>query len=48
VRDEGGFDRIKDIQFYNVAAFGLGYDTIKKPDQSPHAPRRFVVPHGKL
>ena len=24
VRDEGGFDRIKDIQFYNVAAFGLG------------------------
>lgn len=34
VRDEGGFDRIKDIQFYNVAAFGLGYDTIKKPNQT--------------
>jgi hypothetical protein len=29
VRDEGGFDRIKDIQFYDVAAFGLGYDLIK-------------------
>ncbi len=31
VRDEGGFDRIKDIQFYDVAAFGLGYDFIKQP-----------------
>lgn len=31
VRDEGGFDRIKDIQFYDVAAFGLGYDLIKQP-----------------
>lgn len=31
VRDEGGFDRIKDIQFYDVAAFGLGYDMIKQP-----------------
>ena len=31
IRDEGGFDRIKDIQFYNVAAFGLGYDLIKEP-----------------
>lgn len=30
-RDEGGFDRIKDIQLYNVAAFGLGYDVIKEP-----------------
>lgn len=34
VRDEGGFDRIKDIQFYNVAAFGLGYDLIKAPKQT--------------
>jgi putative salt-induced outer membrane protein YdiY len=31
VRDEGGFDRVKDIELYNVAAFGLGYDFIKKP-----------------
>jgi putative salt-induced outer membrane protein YdiY len=34
VRDEGGFDRIKDIEFYNVAAAGLGYDFIKKPTQT--------------
>jgi len=33
VRDEGGFDRIKDIQFYNVAAAGFGYDVIKHPKQ---------------
>jgi putative salt-induced outer membrane protein YdiY len=31
VRDEGGFDRIKDIQFYDVAAAGFGYDLIKQP-----------------
>lgn len=31
VRDEGGFDRVKDIDLYNVAAFGLGYDIIKEP-----------------
>jgi putative salt-induced outer membrane protein YdiY len=31
-RDEGGFDRVKDIQLYNVAAFGLGYDVVKKPN----------------
>jgi putative salt-induced outer membrane protein YdiY len=31
VRDEGGFDRIKDIELYNVAAFGIGYDLIKAP-----------------
>lgn len=30
VRDEGGFDRVKDIQLYNVAAFGVGYDVIKE------------------
>lgn len=34
VRDEGGFDRVKDIQFYNVAAAGLGYDVIKAPKQT--------------
>lgn len=31
VRDEGGFDRVKDIDLYNVAAFGVGYDLIKEP-----------------
>jgi hypothetical protein len=31
VRDEGGFDRVKDIELYNTAALGLGYDFIKKP-----------------
>lgn len=31
VRDEGGFDRVKDIDLYNVAAFGLGYDFVKEP-----------------
>ena len=30
VRDEGGFDRVKDIDLYNVAAFGVGYDLIKE------------------
>jgi Protein of unknown function, DUF481 len=34
VRDEGGFDRIKDIQFYNVAAAGLGYDFVKEAKQT--------------
>ena len=33
LRNEGGFDRIKDIQFYDVAAFGLGYDLVKRPKQ---------------
>ncbi len=28
-RDEGGYDNVKDITFYNVAAVGLGYDFIK-------------------
>lgn len=30
VRDEGGFDRVKDISLYNVAGAGLGYDFIKE------------------
>ena len=34
VRDEGGFDRIKDIQFSDVAAFGVGYDFIKQPNHT--------------
>lgn len=28
-RDEGGFDNVKGIEFYNVAAAGLGYDFIQ-------------------
>ncbi|HVU25541.1 MAG TPA: DUF481 domain-containing protein [Opitutus sp.] len=31
VRDEGGFDRIKDIQLYDVAGGGLAYNFIKEP-----------------
>jgi putative salt-induced outer membrane protein YdiY len=31
VRDEGGFDRVKDINLYNTAAAGFGYDMIKEP-----------------
>ena len=34
VRNEGGFDRVKDIELYDVAAVGLGYDIIKKPKQT--------------
>jgi putative salt-induced outer membrane protein YdiY len=31
VRDEAGFDRIKDISLYEIAGAGLGYDIIKAP-----------------
>jgi hypothetical protein len=34
VREEGGFDRVKGIDLYNIAAAGLGYDFIKKANQS--------------
>jgi len=34
VRDEAGFDRVKLIDFSNVAAAGLGYDFIKKPKET--------------
>jgi putative salt-induced outer membrane protein YdiY len=34
VRNEGGFDRIKDIELYNVTAAGLGYDLIKAANQT--------------
>jgi putative salt-induced outer membrane protein YdiY len=30
-RDEAGFDRVKDIDLYNTAAVGYGYDFIKLP-----------------
>jgi putative salt-induced outer membrane protein YdiY len=33
VRDEAGFDRVKDIDFYNLTAVGLGYDFIKTDKQ---------------
>ena len=34
VRDEAGFDRVKDIELYNVAAVGLGFDFIKEAKQT--------------
>lgn len=34
VRDEAGFDRVKDIELYNVAAAGFGYDFIKEAKQT--------------
>ena len=34
VRDEGGFDRVKDIEIYNIAAAGLGFDIIKEPKRT--------------
>ncbi len=34
VRDEGGFDRVKDIELYNIAAAGLGLDLIKEPKRT--------------
>lgn len=33
MRDEAGFDRVKDIELYNLAATGMGYDFIKKEKQ---------------
>jgi len=32
VRDEGGFDRVNQITFFDVAASGFGYDFIKEKD----------------
>jgi small nuclear ribonucleoprotein (snRNP)-like protein len=32
-RDEGGYDNVKDIDFYNVAATGFGYDFIQNMPQ---------------
>ncbi|MDO8543226.1 MAG: DUF481 domain-containing protein [Opitutaceae bacterium] len=33
-RDEGGFDRVKDIELYNIAAAGLGFDIVKQPKRT--------------
>lgn len=33
-RNEGGFDRVKDVELYNVAAVGAGFDIIKQPKQT--------------
>lgn len=33
LRDEAGFDRVKDIELYNIAASGIGYDFIKTERQ---------------
>lgn len=30
VRDEGGYDRIRDLRIYNIAAGGFGYDLLKR------------------
>jgi hypothetical protein len=34
LRDEGGFDRVKDIELYNIAAVGLGFDVVKEPKRT--------------
>ena len=34
MRDEGGFDRVKSIDLYNIAAAGVGFDVVKKPKQT--------------
>jgi hypothetical protein len=34
VKDVSGFDRVNDILFYDIAAGGLGYDFIKRDDET--------------
>jgi hypothetical protein len=34
MRDEGGFDRVKNIDLYNIAAAGVGFDVLKRPKQT--------------
>ena len=34
IRDEGGFDRVMGIRFYDVAAAGYGFDVLKDPNQT--------------
>jgi hypothetical protein len=34
VKDEAGFDRVNDILFYDIAASGLGYDFIKRDNET--------------
>jgi len=31
LRDEGGYDHVRDLRFYDIAAGGFGYDLIKRP-----------------
>jgi putative salt-induced outer membrane protein YdiY len=33
-RDEGGFDRVMGISFYDIAALGLGHDLVKNPKET--------------
>jgi hypothetical protein len=33
-RDEGGFDRVKDVELYNIAAVGAGFDIVKEPKRT--------------
>jgi len=34
MRDEGGFDRVKDVELYNIAAAGVGFDVVKEPKRT--------------
>jgi hypothetical protein len=34
MRDEGGFDRVKDVELYNIAAAGVGFDIVKQPKRT--------------
>ncbi len=34
MRDEGGYDRVKDVELYNIAAAGIGFDIIKEPKRT--------------
>src|SRR5690606_19680147 len=36
-RNEGGFDRVKDIELYNIAAAGLGMDLVNEPKRTTTA-----------
>lgn len=36
-RDEGGFDRVKDIDIYNIAAAGVGLDLVKEAKRTTTA-----------
>lgn len=31
VRDEGGYDHVRDLRLYDIAAGGFGYDLVKRP-----------------
>ncbi len=34
MRNEGGFDRVKDVELYDIAAAGVGFDIVKKPKRT--------------